>query len=94
MRRTAWAVAGCGLLTAAGLTSAPPRMELNGNPVPSAGQVQAAQNEVNQRAAELGQQEERLAAANAQLTDLETQAEILTEKYDETVVAEQQAANA
>ena len=94
MRRTAWAVAGCGLLTAAGLTSAPPRMELDGNPVPSAGQVQAAQNKVNQRAAELGKQEERLAAANAQLTDLETQAEILTEKYDETVVAEQQAANA
>lgn len=94
MRRTAWAVAGCGLLTAAGLTSAPPRMELDGSPVPSAGQVQAAQNKVNQRAAELGKQEERLAAANAQLTDLETQAEILTEKYDKTVVAEQQAANA
>jgi cell wall-associated NlpC family hydrolase len=94
MRRTAWAVAGCGLLTAAGLTSAPPHVELDGNPVPSAGQVQAAQNKVNQRAAELGKQEERLAAANAQLTDLETQAEILTEKYDKTVVAEQQAANA
>jgi cell wall-associated NlpC family hydrolase len=94
LRRTAWAVAGCGLLAAAGLTSAPPRVELDGNPAPSAGQVQAAQNKVNQRAAELGQQEERLAAANAQLTDLETQAEILTEKYDKTVVAEQRAANA
>jgi len=94
LRRTAWAVAGCGLLMAAGLAPAPPRVELDGNPAPSAGQVQAAQNKVNQRAAELGQQEERLAAANAQLTDLETQAEILTEKYDETVVAEQQAANA
>ncbi len=94
MRRTAWAVAGCGLLTAAGLTSVPPRVELDGNPVPSAGQVQAAQNEVSQRAAELGKQEERLAAANARLTDLETQAEILTEKYDKTVVTEQQAANA
>jgi cell wall-associated NlpC family hydrolase len=94
VRRTAWAVAGCGLLTAAGLASAPPRMELDGNPVPSAGQVQAAQNKVNQRAAELGKQEERLAAANAKLTDLETQAEILTEKYDKTVVAEQQAATA
>src|SRR5450755_547201 len=94
MRRTAWAVAGCGLLTVAGLTATPPRMELDGSPVPSAGQVQAAQNKVNQRAAELGRQEERLAAANARLTDLETQAEILTENYDKAVVAQQQAAAA
>ena len=91
VRRTAWAMAGCGLLTAAGLAGAPPRMELDGNPVPSAGQVQAAQNKVNQRAAALGQAEERLAAANAKLTDLETQAEILTENYDKTIVGEQQA---
>jgi cell wall-associated NlpC family hydrolase len=94
MRRTAWAVAGCGLLTAAGLTAASPRTELDSNPVPSAGQVQAAQNRVDQRAGELGNQEERLAAASAKLTDLETQAEILTENYDKTVVAEQQAAAA
>ena len=94
VRRTAWALAGCGLLTAAGLTAAPPRVELDGNPVPSAGQVQAAQNKVNQRAAALGKHEEKLAAANAKLTDLETQAEILTENYDRTVVAEQQAASA
>jgi cell wall-associated NlpC family hydrolase len=93
-RRTAWAIAGCGLLAAAGLAAAPPRMELDSNPVPSADQVQAAQNKVNQRAAALGQQEERLAAANAKLTDLETQAEILTENYDKTVVEEQQAAMA
>jgi len=65
MRRTAWAVAGCGLLTAAGLTAASPRTELDSNPVPSAGQVQAAQNRVDQRAGELGNQEERLAAAIA-----------------------------
>lgn len=94
MRRIAWAVAGCGLLTVAGLTAAPPRTELDANPVPSAGQVQAAQNRVDQRAAALGHQEERLAAASAKLTDLETQAEILTENYDKTVVAEQQAAAA
>ena len=91
VRRTAWAMAGCGLLTAAGLAGAPPRMELAGNPVPSAGQVQAAQNKVNQRAAALGRADERLAAANAKLTDLETQAEILTENYDKTIVGEQQA---
>jgi cell wall-associated NlpC family hydrolase len=94
VRKTAWAIAGCGLLAAAGLAAAPPRVELDGNPLPSAGQVQAAQNTVNQRAAALGQQEERLAAANAELTDLETQAEILTENYDKTVVGEQQAAMA
>ena len=91
VRRTAWAMAGCGLLTAAGLAGAPPRMALDGNPVPSAGQVQAAQNQVNQRAAALGQADERLAAANAKLTDLQTQAEILTENYDKTIVGEQQA---
>ena len=94
VRTTAWAIAGCGLLAAAGLAAAPPRVQLDGNPAPSAGQVQAAQNKVNQRAAALGQQEERLAAANAKLTDLETQAEILTENYDKTVVEEQQAAMA
>ncbi len=94
VRRTAWALAGCGLVMAAALTPAPPPAELDGNPVPSAGQVQAAQNRVNQRAAALGKQEEKLAAASAKLTDLETQAEILTENYDRTVVAEQQAESA
>jgi cell wall-associated NlpC family hydrolase len=94
VRKTACAIAGCGLLAAAGLAATPPRVELDGNPVPSTGQVQAAQNKVNQRAAALGQQEERLAAANAKLTDLETHAEILTENYDKTVVEEQQAAMA
>ena len=83
-------MAGCGLLTMAGLAGAP-RMKLAGNPVPSAGQLQAAQNTVNQRAADLGRAEERLAAADARLTDLETRAGILTEDYDGTVVAEQQA---
>ena len=91
IRKTVWAIAGCALLATAGLTAAPPRVELDGNPGPSAAQVQAAQNKVDQRAAALGQQEERLAADNAKLTDLETQAEILTQNYDKTVVEEQQA---
>ena len=94
VRTTAWAIAGCGLLAAAGLAAGPAGVQLDGNPAPSAGQVQAAQDKVNQRAAALGQQEERLAAANAELTDLETQAEVLTENYDKTVVQEQQAAMA
>jgi cell wall-associated NlpC family hydrolase len=93
VRRAGWAIAGCGLLIAAGL-SAPPRVALDGNPVPSAGQVQAAQNRVNERAAALGRAEERLAAASARLAGLQTQAEILTEQYDKTVIAEQQAAAA
>ncbi len=91
VRKAVWAIAGCALLATAGLTAAPPRVELDGNPGPSAAQVQAAQNKVDQRAAALGQQEERLAAGNAKLTDLETQAEILTQNYDKTVVEEQQA---
>ncbi|HEY4462057.1 MAG TPA: C40 family peptidase [Streptosporangiaceae bacterium] len=94
MRRAAWIVAGGGAVAVAGLGAAPPRLNLAGNPVPSAGQVQAAQNQVNARAATLGQQEEKLAAANARLTDLQTEAEVLTEQYDKTVVAEQQAAAA
>jgi cell wall-associated NlpC family hydrolase len=93
VRRARWAIAGCGLLIAAGL-AASPRVALAGNPVPSAGQVQAAQNRVNERAAALGREEERLAAASARLADLQTQAEILTEQYDKTVVAAQQAAAA
>ena len=92
--RTAWALAGCSLVVATGLMAAPSRAQLDGNPMPSAGQVQAAQNKVNQGAAALGKQEEKLAAANAKLTDLETQAEILAENYDKTVVAEQQAESA
>jgi cell wall-associated NlpC family hydrolase len=93
--RVAWIVgAAGGMVAAAGLGAAPPPLHLTGNPVPSAGQVQAAQNQVNARAAALGRQEEKLAVANARLTDLQTQAEVLTEQYDKAVVAEQQAAAA
>ncbi|HEY0716520.1 MAG TPA: hypothetical protein VGD68_02795, partial [Streptosporangiaceae bacterium] len=84
----------CGLLATAGLTAAPVQLARAGGPVPSAGQVQAAQNQVNRRAAALGRQDEQVAAANAQLTDLQNQAEILTEDYDRTMVAEQQAQTA
>ncbi|MBV9794939.1 MAG: C40 family peptidase [Actinobacteria bacterium] len=77
-----------------GVTAGPVRMKLAGHPVPSAGQVQAAQNQVNQRAAALGKQEEQVAQANAKLTDLQNQAEILTQDYDGAMVAEQQAQTA
>ena len=94
VRRAVWVVAGCGLLAATGLAAAPPPLALASGPVPSAGQVQAAQNKVNQRAAALGKQNAQVAAANAQLTDLQNQAEILTEDYDRAMVAQQQAQQA
>jgi peptidoglycan DL-endopeptidase RipA len=94
VRRTVLAVAGCGLLAATGLSAASPQPALASGPVPSAGQVQAAQNKVNERAAALGKQNAQVAAANAQLTDLQNQAEILTEDYDRAMVAQQQAQTA
>jgi cell wall-associated NlpC family hydrolase len=94
VRRVVGVVAGCGLLAATGLSAAPPQPALASGPVPSAGQVQAAQNKVSQRAAALGQQNAQVAAANAQLTDLQDQAEILTEDYDKAMVAQQLAQKA
>lgn len=94
VRRVVGVVAGCGLLAATGLSVARPQPALASGPVPSAGQVQAAQNKASQRAAALGKQNAQVAAANAQLTDLENQAEILTEDYDRAVVAQQLAQKA
>jgi cell wall-associated NlpC family hydrolase len=94
VRRVVWVVVGCGLLAATGLSAAPPQLALASGPVPSAGQVQAAQNKAAQRAAALGKQNAQVATANAQLTDLENQAEILTEDYDRAEVARQQAQKA
>jgi cell wall-associated NlpC family hydrolase len=91
-RKAAWAAAGCGLLVAAGLAVPSQRWKLDGNPAPSASQVHAARSQVSQRAAALGREKEKLAAASARLTSLETQAEVLTEQYDKTAVQEQQAA--
>jgi len=94
VRRLVGVVAGCGLLAATGLSVARPQPALASGPVPSAGQVQAAQNQASQRAAALGKQNAQVAAANAQLTDLDNQAEILTEDYDRAVVAQQLAQKA
>jgi cell wall-associated NlpC family hydrolase len=94
VRKVVWSAAVCGLVVATGLAAEPAQMRLAGHPVPSAGQVQAAQQKVNQRAAALGKQEEQLAQANAKLTDLQNQAEILTENYDKAQVSEQQAQSA
>jgi cell wall-associated NlpC family hydrolase len=94
VRKAVWSVTVCGLVVATGLAAGPERMKLAGHPAPSAGQVQAAQNQVNKRAAALGKQEEQLAQANAKLTDLQNQAEILTQSYDKATVDEQQAQSA
>jgi peptidoglycan DL-endopeptidase RipA len=94
VRKAVWSVAVCGVVAATGLAAAPPQIKLTGNPVPSAGQVQAAQNKVNQQAAALGKQDEQVAQANAKLTDLQNQAEILTQNYDKAMVSEQQAQTA
>jgi cell wall-associated NlpC family hydrolase len=68
------------------------RWRLAGNPgPPSAAEIGAAAGQVSRRQAALGAQQKKVAIANAQLTALQTQAEILTEGYDETLVNEQRA---
>ncbi len=88
-------VLGCGLLTALSLPAAPPRWQLDGNPGgPSAAQIAAAEKQVRQQQAALGAEQGKLSAANAMLAKLQTQAEVLTERYDEVQVNEQRAASA
>jgi cell wall-associated NlpC family hydrolase len=87
-------VLGCGLLTALSRPAAPPHWQLAGNPGPSAAQIQAAENQVRQQQAALGAEQGKLSAASVMLTKLQTQAEVLTERYDETLVNEHRAASA
>jgi len=88
-------VLGCGLLTALSLPTAPPRWRLDGNPnPPSTAQINAAENQVRQHQAALGAEQGKLSAASAMLAKLQTQAEVLTERYDEARVNEQRAASA
>jgi cell wall-associated NlpC family hydrolase len=86
-------VIGCGLLVLLSLPVALPRLRLDGNPSPpSRAQINAAENRVRQQQAALGAQQGRLSAANAQLASLQVQAEVLTQRYDQTLVDEQRAA--
>jgi cell wall-associated NlpC family hydrolase len=65
---------------------------LTGDPrPPSAAEIGAAAGQVSRRQAALGAEQKRLSAANAQLTTLQTQAEVLTDSYDQALVNEQQA---
>jgi peptidoglycan DL-endopeptidase RipA len=88
----------CGLLAVLGLPAALPRWRLDSNPKPSNppsnAQINAAENRVRQQQAALGAQQGRLSAAAAQLAQLQAQAEVLTERYDQTLVNEQRAAAA
>jgi len=86
---------GCGLLAALSLPTAPPRWRLDGNPnPPSTAQINAAENQVRQHQAALGAEQGKLSAASAMLAKLQTEAEVLTERYDQTRVNEQRAASA
>jgi len=85
----------CGVLVAASIPIALPRVRLDSNPTPpSQAQINAAENRVKQQQAALGAQQGKLSAASAQLASLEVQAEVLTQRYDQTLVDEQRAAAA
>jgi cell wall-associated NlpC family hydrolase len=86
---------GCGLLAAASLSAAPPRSQLDGDQGgPTQAQINAAENQVRQQQAALGAEQGKLSAADTTLGRLQTQAEVLTQRYDEVQVNEQRAASA
>jgi cell wall-associated NlpC family hydrolase len=85
-------VAGCVLLIALLLPTGVTRWQLDGNPrSPSAAEIGSVANQVSRRQAALGKEQKKLSAANAQLTSLQTQAEVLSNRYDQALVNEQQA---
>jgi cell wall-associated NlpC family hydrolase len=90
-------VIACGLLVMLSIPVALPRSRLEGNSKPrppSQAQINAAENRIRQQQAALGAQQGRLSAAAAQLASLQVQAEVLTQRYDQTLVDEQRAAAA
>ena len=88
-------VVGCGLLMALTPPAAQARPWLEGHPKPpSQAQINAAENQVRQHQAALGTEQGKLSAANAELNKLQTQAEVLIERYDQAQVNEQRAASA
>ena len=74
---------------------APASWRLTGNPnPPSTAQINAAENQVRQHQATLGAEQGKLSAASTMLARLQTQAEVLTERYDQARVNEQRAESA
>ena len=78
---------------AAPVTPASWRLTGNPNP-PSTAQINAAENQVRQHQATLGAEQGKLSAAGTMLARLQTQAEVLTERYDQARVNEQRAESA
>jgi cell wall-associated NlpC family hydrolase len=90
-------VIACGLLVMLSVPVTQPRFRLDSSlkpSPPSQAQINAAENRVRQQQAALGAQQGRLSAANAQLASLQLQGEVLTQRYDQTLVDEQRAAAA
>jgi peptidoglycan DL-endopeptidase RipA len=88
-------VAASGVLLVLSIPVALPRWQLDGNPKPpSQAQINAAENKARQQQSALGAQQGKLSSANAQLASLQVQAEVLTQRYDQTRVDEQRAATA
>jgi peptidoglycan DL-endopeptidase RipA len=88
-------VIACGVLAVLSIPVAAPGLRLAGNPKPpTQAQINAEENRVRQQQAALGAQQRRLSAASSQLAALEVQAEVLTQRYDQTLVDEQRAATA
>jgi len=86
---------GCGLLAAASLSAVPSRWQLDGDQGgPTQAQINAAENQVRQQQAALGAEQGKLSAADTTLGRLQTQAEVLTQRYDEVQVDKQRAASA
>src|ERR1700722_14936777 len=84
-----------GLLVVLSPRVALPPWQQDGNPnPPSQAQINAAENHVRQQQAALGAQQGRVSAAATQLAGLQVQAEVLTQRYDQTLVDEQRAAAA
>jgi cell wall-associated NlpC family hydrolase len=85
----------CGVLVVLSIPATLPRWQLDGNPTPpSQAQIIAAENKVRQQQAALGAQQGKLSASAAQLAQLQTQAELLIERYDKVLIDEQRAAAA
>jgi len=74
------------------LPSSAVRWRLDSNPgPPSAAEIGAAAGQVSRHQAALGAEQRKLSAANLELATLRSQAEILAERYDQTMVNEQRA---
>jgi cell wall-associated NlpC family hydrolase len=85
----------CGLFVALSPPAAQARPRLEGHPKPpSQAQINAAENQVRQHQAAFGAAQGKLSAASAELARLQTQAEVLIERYDQAQVNEQRAASA